>query len=544
MTDHIDGTVFAEFERTSREYGDNPFLHIPRQATESYRQGPVDFTYAQARQAVESLRDDYLAAGYGFAQRVGLVLENRAEFFLHFLALNSIGASIVPLNAAFPAAEMAYVLGHSDACLVLTLPEHRARVREAVAKTGREIPVIESTPGAGLPAAPPVAHGDPGPATEVALLYTSGTTGKPKGCMLSNEYFLCMGEWYRSMGGYCTLEPGRERLLTPLPLVHMNALASSFMAMMTTGGCLIQLDRFHPSSWWETVRESRASCLHYLGVMPAILLNMPESPSDDFSGQVKFGFGAGSDPRHQARFENRFGFPLIEGWAMTETGTEVCIVAQHEPRHVGLRCIGRPCGQIDYRLVDEEGHDVPPGQPGELLVRAAGANPRRGFFSGYYKDPEATAAAWEGGYFHTGDVVRVGEDGSFYFVDRRKNIVRRSGENIAAVEVEGVLFQHPAVANCAVAPVPDEMRGEEVAVCIIAAEGAAPDEHLARELAAFCRERLSYYKVPAYFLFVSALPMTASQKIQRGEIKQLARTRVEQGDCFDLRDEKKRLPAA
>src|SRR5690606_35661701 len=224
----------------------------------------------------------------------------------------------------------------------------------------------------------------------------------------------------------------------------------------------------------------------------------------------------------------------------TETGTEVCIAANCEPRHVGQRCIGRPTGKIEYRLVDEEGNDVPPGEPGELLVRVAGENPRRGFFSGYYKDPEATEKAWEGGYFHTGDVVRVGPDGSFFFVDRRKNIIRRSGENIAAVEVEGVLFQHPAVSNCAVAPVPDELRGEEVAACIIAAPGSTPGPALAEEIFGFCNERLAYYKVPAYYLFMDALPMTPSQKIQRGEVKRIAADRVGRGDCIDLRDRKRR----
>jgi acyl-coenzyme A synthetase/AMP-(fatty) acid ligase len=336
------------------------------------------------------------------------------------------------------------------------------------------------------------------------------------------------------------LRPGQERLITPLPLVHMNALASSFMGMVMSGGCLIQLDRFHASTWWETVHESGATCLHYLGVMPAVLLNQPESPADDFSGRIRFGFGAGSDPRHQERFEKRFGFPLVEGWAMTETGTEVCICAQQEPRNLGRRCIGRPTGAIEYRLLDEEGRDVAPDQPGELLIRSKGPNPRKGFFSGYYKDPEATAAAWEGGYFHTGDVMRVDAEGLFYFVDRRKNIIRRSGENIAAMEVEGVLFQHPAVAACAVAPVADEIRGEEVAACIVLKPGAAPAPELARAIFSYCNERLAYFKTPGYILFNDQLPMTASQKIQRGEVKKLVQGRVEKGECLDLRELKRK----
>ena len=130
------------------------------------------------------------------------------------------------------------------------------------------------------------------PDRECALLYTSGSTGQPKGCMLSNEYFLGFGRWYRDVGGYCDLKPGKERLLTPLPLVHMNAMAVSTMGMLMTGGCLIQLDRFHPATWWQTVAQSGATFVHYLGVLPAILLALPETDTET-AHQVKFGFGAG-----------------------------------------------------------------------------------------------------------------------------------------------------------------------------------------------------------------------------------------------------------
>ena len=530
-------TVFEAFRASAAKWGTHAFLHIPRQATAAYGGAPVDLNYAQALAQVEMLGEGYAAAGYGPGQRIGLALENRAEFFLHFLALNSIGASIVPLNTQFSADELAYLIDHSDLCLIVSLSEHLEKLAGATAE--RAVPVIDThaTPPPAAKAAH-VAMADE--RTEVALLYTSGTTGKPKGCMLSNEYFLCMGRWYTQLGGLCVLEPGRERLLTPLPLVHMNALACSTMGMIMSGGCIIQLDRFHASNWWETVRESQATCLHYLGVMPAILLNLPESADDDLSGRIKFGFGAGCDPRHQQRFEQRFGFPLVEGWAMTETGTEVCICAHTEPRILGRRCIGRPTGEIEYRLVDEQGRDVAPGEPGELLVRVKGPDPRRGFFSGYYKDAAATEAAWADGYFHTGDVMRTDADGLFYFVDRRKNIIRRSGENIAAVEVEGVLFRHAAVANCAVTPAPDEMRGEEVAACIVLNADFAADMATARKLQDFCREKLVYYKAPGYILFCDALPMTASQKIQRGEVKQLVRERIERGDCIDLREHKRR----
>ena len=170
---------------------------------------------------------------------------------------------------------------------------------------------------------------------------------------------------------------------------------------------------------------------------------------------------------------------------------------------------------------------------------SAGDDPRKGFFSGYYKNPKATEESWEGGYFHTGDIIRTSEDGSFHFVDRRKNIIRRSGENIAAVEVENILFQSSDVANCAVTPVYDEMRGEEVAACVVLAKQTESSTAHAEKLFSFCQDKLVYYKTPAYFLFLEELPMTSSQKIQRGVIKKMAAELVENSDCIDLRHMKK-----
>jgi acyl-coenzyme A synthetase/AMP-(fatty) acid ligase len=294
------------------------------------------------------------------------------------------------------------------------------------------------------------------------------------------------------------------------------------MAMLETRGCLIQLDRFHPSTWWQSLRASRATAFHYLGVMPAMLLKAPPVHGETLQGRLRFGFGAGVDPRHHAAFEARFGVPLIEAWAMTETGAGAWITANEEPRHVGERCFGKAPRGLAYRVVDDAGIDVAPGATGELLVRREGADPRRGFFSGYYKDARATDEAWAGGWFHTGDLVRVGADGAFYFVDRSKNVVRRSGENIAAVEVESTLGTHPDVAGSAVCPVRDEMRGEEVFAFVVLRAGAAPTLQTASALQGHCSEALAYYKAPGYIAFRAELPQTASQKLARGEIKALA----------------------
>lgn len=540
-------SVHDAFRRAVAQWEDNDFLHVPLAACERYSPGPITLTYGQVRDRVDSLAPQYRAAGYRTGHRVALALENRVEYFVHFLALNSLGVGVVPINMELSGDEIAYVLDHSDAALVVALAVHVEKLRGITATSAKSIeaeslPVIAQEQVSGTMPAPhrEIESGWSGTETEAALLYTSGTTARPKGCVLSNAHCLRMAQWYTSVGGLCKIRPGEERLITPLPLYHANALVCSFMAMLWCGGCVVQLDRFHPTSWWRTVRESRATIIHYLGVMPAMLLSMPASDEDDFSQQVTFGFGAGVDPRHQQVFEQRHGFPLIESWAMTETGAGAIFAANEEPRHPGTRCIGRPDAGTEYRLVDESGLDVSRGTAGELLVRHAGPDPRRYFFSSYYKDREATEAAWLGGWLHTGDIAREGDDGSLYFVDRQKNIIRRSGENIAAVEVEGVLLKHPAVRNCAVAPVPDPIRGEEVAALIVLKAGVESEQELAESIFEFSAGELAYYKLPAYTAFVDALPMTGSQKIRRGVLKGMLCDIVERGSAFDLRAKKKR----
>lgn len=515
---------------------DSDFLHVPHAAAATYASAPVTLTYAAAAKRIEALAATYRECGYGRGHRVALALDNRCEFFLHFLALNSLGSSIVPINAAMSRDEIAYVLQHSDASLAIAHEGHLRLMRAALPPA---CTLAEECLGS-VTAPPPPRRAGAACSGEVSLLYTSGTTGSPKGCVLDEHYFAQIASHYAGIGGYCLFEAGRDRLITPLPVTHMNALACSFLVMLKVGGCLVQLDRFHPSSWWESVRASRATCFHYLGVMPAMLLRAPPGDLDAVGRQLRFGFGAGVDPRHHAAFEARFGVPLIEAWAMTETGGAGWVTASHEPRHVGQRCFGRAPEGLAYRIVSEGGEDVPAGRTGELLVRNAGEEPRRGFFTAYYKDPEATEAAWAGGWFHTGDAVRQGEDGSLYFVDRLKNVIRRSGENIAAVEVESALMQASGVAACAVTAVPDDLRGEEVFAFVVASEGGACGMQAATMLQAECLRRLAYYKAPGFLAFVAQIPQTASQKLARGKLRSMAVESLAAGQAIDLRQYKKR----
>jgi acyl-CoA synthetase (AMP-forming)/AMP-acid ligase II len=537
-------TVHAAFKRVAARRGDADFLCVEAVTAETYGIDAGARSWREVAGEVDRLRTAYAQAGYGHGHRVGLLLENRPAFFTHWLALNSLGISIVPIHAELRSAEWTYLIGHSEMSLAVVQPGREGGLRAAAIEAGAPLDTIRPEVAGQIPAArsPARLAGQPvGRASECALLYTSGTTGRPKGCRLANGYFLRAGEWYLGLGDLAEVRNDAERFITPLPLSHMNALAFSSMAAILSGGALVQLDRFHPTTWWQSVRESRATVVHYLGVMPAMLLAAPPSPLDH-QHDVRFGFGAGVDPRHHAAFEERFAFPLLEAWAMTETGAAACIMASREPRHVGTSCFGRAELAVETRIVDEQGAAVGADVPGELLVRAAGTDPRRDFFLGYLKDEDATEEAWAGGWFHTGDVVRRSAEGDFHFVDRRKNVIRRSGENISAVEVESVLNLHLAVAASAVAATPDPVRGDEVLACIVLRKAAnlpAP-EQIAASIVRHALERLAYFKAPGYVAFVDALPLTVSQKIQRGELRELARTLPGTPSCIDTRQMKRR----
>lgn len=508
-------TIYGAFAATADKYPSRPVLNIMPGTAEVYSIESGEISYSTALSQINELADAFESAGYIAGMRVALLLENRPVFFITWLALNKIGASVVPINPDLRAAELEYLVGHSEPALIVAIEARHAELAAAVKTAGVELAVVSPTTDLPSPRVNAVvARAQTGEAREAAILYTSGTTGKPKGCVLANTYFLLAGRWYAEVGGIATLQKDGERMITPLPIFHMNAMAYSFMAMVAVGGCLTTLDRFHPKTWWGDVKASRATCLHYLGVMPTMLMGFDESAADRDHG-VRFGFGAGVDPKLQVAFESRFGFPVVEAWAMTETGAGAVIAASTDDRLIAQASIGKPEPSVECRLIDDEGN---PASQGELLVRHAGEDFRHGFFSEYYKDPEATNEAWAGGWFHTGDIVRKDDQGNYFFVDRKKNVIRRSGENISAVEVESILMRHPDVLAAAVAAVPDNVRGDEVFACLKVDD---PGADKAKAITVWCLEQMAYYKAPGYIAFVDQLPLTATQKIQRSALKDL-----------------------
>ena len=537
-------TIGDALRRARDAYGNLPLIAVPANPQRDYLPDGYELSYEAAAKAVDALAKRYRAAGYGLGHRVGLFLDNRPEHFLHKLALNSIGACCVPVNPDYRATELAYLIDHAKVDLVVALPSRHAALEAALALT-REQPAV-SIEAVDISLPPPRRQGIDGAVeanTPASILYTSGTTGRPKGCVLSHRYELAAGAWYANRGHLADVRQGCERLYNPLPLFHVNAAVLSFFCMLLTGGCQVQAERFHPTRWWNEIRESRATIVHYLGVIVSMLLQQPENPGDK-EHQVRFGFGAGVEPQLHARFEQRFGFPLVEIWGMTEIVRP--LVDNVSPRQVGTRAFGRAVPGLDVRIADDAGEEVSSGAAGEMLVRHSEAEPRKDFFSGYLDDSEATEAAWRGGWFHTGDIVTRDDSGMLHFMDRRKNIIRRSGENIAAAEVEALLLTHPWVENVAVLAVPDDVREEEVLACIVL-KPSAPDAtqslgrtEAARAIFEFCREHQAYYKAPGWLLFRTEIPTTGTQKIQKHRLFTPGTDPRSDPEIVDLRTFKRR----
>ena len=530
-------TVYDLFAASAKRTPERPVLNILPRVAEIYAIESGEITYGSALSKIDETAENLRTAGYKSGMRVALLLENRPAFFIIWLALNKLGLSVVPINPDLRASELEYLIGHSEPALIIALPTRHTELKKAANEVKVTLQVIAPNDPIPTPRQnATVARDQAGNALEAAILYTSGTTGNPKGCVLSNTYFLLAGQWYADLGGIGTLDQTGERMITPLPIFHMNAMTYSFMAMITVGGCLTILDRFHPSTWWQDVSASNATCLHYLGVMPTMLMGFEPAPQDR-AHSIRFGFGAGVDPNLQADFENRFGFPLIEAWAMTETGAGAVIASASKDRLVGKSSIGKPEAAVECKPLDDAGNEA---TQGELLVRRAGDDPRYGFFSEYYKDPKATQEAWQNGWFHTGDIVRKDLSGNYFFVDRKKNVIRRSGENIAAVEVESVLMRHPEILAAGVAPVPDPVRGDEVFACLKVTD---PSVERAHEIIRWCLDQMAYYKAPGYIAFVKELPLTSTQKIQRASLKSRAKELMSDPSTIKTAHLKKRHPS-
>jgi crotonobetaine/carnitine-CoA ligase len=468
----------------------------------------VRLTFAEIERRSNAIAHALAGLGIGLGDTVGVMLRNVAAFPLTWLALQKAGATMVPLNVFYKRDDAAYLLAHSEARAVVTADEFVPLLAE-IAATGGPAPQLISVDGDGggrAQALSVLAHDEspsevpPDPKRLANIQYTSGTTGRPKGCMLSNRYWTAMARKLVGFGGLTQ----DDVMLTAQPFYYMDPQWN--VACALTAGCpLVVLDRFHPTSLWEKVRAHNVTWFYCLGTMPLMMLNTPRQPSDA-DNNVRMVMCSAIPPGRHAEIEARWGAPWYEAFGMTETGGDLAVSVDEHDELVGTGSIGRPMADREARVVDADDNEVPAGTVGEMLLRGPD------MMEGYFKNAEATAEIFRGGWLHTGDLVKQDAAGRFIYVGRKKEMIRRSSENISAAEVEETVASHPAVRLAACVPVPDEIRGEEVKAYVVLREGAAAEP---AELNAHCAERLAYFKVPRYWTFVDDLPRTPSERIAK-----------------------------
>ena len=508
-----DLTIFKSFEDICRKTPSAPFLISPSRN----QKGMTTFSYQETFDKANKISTIFLDNGYGNNLRVATLLGSTPAHYIVKLALNKIGVSVVPINPDYSPDETAYLLADSGSVLAICAEHYMKQLKTAIAYKDLSVPIVTYDEIENIQTLKPSSdlgtqvHGK----TEASLLYTSGTTGRPKGCILSHEYELMCGEVYANIGAPISLSFGKDKILNPLPSYHINAGIVTFFAAMLTGNSLIQPERFSISNWWEDINETEATIFHYLGVIIAVLLS-DQSATKASLGKLRVGFGAGVEPALHQEFETRFGIPLVECWGMTE----MCRVLYNneEPRQIHTRAMGRPRDDLQVKVVDENDQEVARGKPGEMVVRHSEKTPRAGAFSGYLNKEKETEEAWKNGWFHTGDTVTMDETGMLYFVDRAKNIIRRAGENIAAAEVENCLFEIEFVSKIACIAVKDDIREEEVMACVVLEDGKKESKEVAEILFNHALEKMAYFKTPGYILFMDDLPVTGTQKVVKHKI--------------------------
>ncbi len=468
--------------------------------------GEHAFTYSELNDLVDRAASAWQAIGVTKGTRVAFLVGNCPEFIVAALALAKIGAILVALNTRLKAREVELLLETAKVRLFLAdedfLPVARLAAREVKVISLAEFMAAAESASQEFDR-PAICADD-----VVSFIFTSGTTGRSKAVMQSHGNYVLTGQAYP---WWLELEKG-SCFYCCLPLFHVNAQAYSTMGTIGNEGTLVLAKQFSASTFWSDVSKHRANVVNYIGAMIAILMKRDPSP-DEREHELRIAYGAPKFPEPQLRaIEDRFGITLVSGFGMSETTFGLVeSLRDRPPGSVGKPRL-HPDARIsnDVRVVNEAGGRVGPGEVGELVIR----NPM--IMKGYFDQPKLTAEAIREGFLYTGDYASVDADGFFYFVDRKKDIVRRRGENVSSLEVELTLLDHPGVEEAAVIGVPAELTEEDVLAFVV----LNSNHHVVPEdLRLWCAERMADYKVPRYIQIVDSLPKTATQKVEKGTLR-------------------------
>lgn len=458
------------------------------------------------------------AIGVQPGEKVAFLLPNSYWTTALFLGVMYSGRVIVPLNAVSGESALSYVVEHSDCRLIFVDAGYREKFASVLGQLPDGVTVIDTDldEGPAWPAAAqasvdlPVLDDD----KDALLIYTSGTTGRPKGVLLTHGNVVA--------GGRNTVQAHQltadDRALCVLPLYHINAEMVTLMAPLVSGGSVVMPRRFSTSSFWETIADYRCTWFSVVPTIIAYLLEHAEREGIDGASlggmpALRFGRSASAPlaPEMHKAFEERFGVPIIETMGLTETAAQIL----SNPMPPALPKYGSPGVAVgnEVKVIDEHGRTCAAGVPGELMIR--GANVARG----YYKNPEATAAALDpDGWLHTGDIAVQDEDGFLFITGRIKELIIKGGENIAPREIDEALYEHPAVLEAAGFGMPDTRYGQEVMACVALKPGVSCTED---ELTRLAASRLGAFKAPKRVFILDELPKGPSGKIQRLKLADL-----------------------
>ncbi|MCK1278266.1 ATP-dependent acyl-CoA ligase [Bradyrhizobium sp. 61] len=477
--------------------------------------GETRWSFAQTAAIAAASAQALVDAGIKPGDRVALMCSNRPEFLQVYLGCAWLGAIAVPINTALRGFQLSHVFRNSRPALLVVEAQFVAAIDSVEA--GVELPprtwIIGAAAGAidarrsavplpALGAAAPAGAVRPG--DTVAILYTSGTTGPAKGVCCPQAQLFWWGIYSAQALGICE----GDVLFTTLPLFHTNALNAFYQALLN--GCTYVLEpKFSASGFWAAAQRHNATVGYLLGAMASMLLAQPTNANDK-AHRLRVALGGGVPPQIHGPFLQRFGVPLVDGYGSTETNFVFAgTIPSDRPGTMGYLAEG-----IEARIVDENDSALPDGQAGELVLRAGEPF---AFATGYFGMPEKTVEAWRNLWFHSGDRVVRDADGHYRFIDRMKDSIRRRGENVSSWEVEQTIQSHPAVAACAIYPLPSELGEDEVAAAILLEPGQSLEPV---DIVRHCEGQIAYFAIPRYVRILSQMPLTENGKIKKGVLRE------------------------
>ena len=491
-----------------------------------------EWTYLEFDNAVNRTANMLLANGIRKGDVVSLLLPNSAEYIIAYFACWKLGAIAGPINSMLKRDEIEWAVGNSEAKLMLVGSDLVGAMNEGLGDMCRQILFDDVAIAAEFPET--LDSTDLSSDDDAIIIYTSGTTGKPKGCLLTHGNLIANARQITEWMNFTE----NDRLLTVMPLFHMNAVSVTTMTALYSSGSTVVSPKFSASRFWDIIEKYGITSFGSVATMLSMLLSKYDAESERHGDAEKSIDSLPASPRPRVtasreytasrlrfamcgsapvpsevlkKFEDTFGVLVVEGYGLSESTCRSTFNPPSEDRRPGS--CGKPIGN-EMKVVDEDDNEVPDGELGEIVLR--GPN----ILKGYFKNPEATEKAFAGGWFHTGDIGYRDTDGFFYIADRKSDMIIRGGENIYPREIDDVLYTHPAIAHAAVIGVPDELYGEEVAAFVVLKNGAAVSEDA---LIDFCREHLADYKCPKSVHFVEDIPKGPTGKLLKRELSKLYR---------------------